>query len=427
MISIGKNVLIQATGISKAYEDSVSAPRLFFEGLTGIRSKRDKIDALLPLDLEIHRGGSVGVLGRNGAGKSTLLGLIAGHMAPTEGKIERFGRVAALIGIGQAFNVNETGRFNAAQFCRVLGLTGSQAKEAVRMILEFSELGAYFDRPVKTYSSGMRARLSFSCATFVEADLIIIDEVLAVGDAEFRSKCYGHIEQSIDAGQTFVMVSHSPAVIGNYCSRALVLDKGKLVFDGDPLGGMQAYEGIVRPTVRRKRSAKDLMALRIENAERSAPLEHITIDHIEFDAPGRIMGDTAPEDEVSGQGERVLLTAGNEEAEVRVRVTCNQTVKEPRIAAGWRNGKGLMVAVTSLVLPRQTWQQGETYSLVFRFRPRLVVGGYLLRLNVSETRDPNRTLLMDREGLIELVIADGQRAGLVDLDFTLECKSVPEA
>lgn len=305
------SLLISAKNVSKSFEATVSPSRLFFEALLGIRGQRESVDALKPLSLDIHRGSSVGILGRNGAGKSTLLSILAGHIPTTTGKVTKYGRIAALVGIGQQFNIKESGRYNAHQFCRIQGITGERAKHAVAEIEQFSELGAFFDRPVKTYSSGMRARLSFSCATFVEADLIIVDEVLAVGDAEFRSKCYGHIESSMDAGQTYILVSHSPAIIGNYCSRALVLNQGELLFDGDPLGGMQAYEGIVSVVARRKRSNTDLLRMRAQNADDVSGLDDLKVESVKFEAESKLSNEAqvGATSDTQAPGEKVLITA----------------------------------------------------------------------------------------------------------------------
>lgn len=420
------SLLLSAENISKSFEASVSPSRLFFEALLGIRGQRESVDALKPLSLDIHRGSSVGILGRNGAGKSTLLSILAGHIPPTTGTVKKHGRIAALVGIGQQFNIKESGRYNAHQFCRIQGITGERAKQAVVEIENFSELGPFFDRPVKTYSSGMRARLSFSCATFVEADLIIVDEVLAVGDAEFRSKCYGHIESSIDAGQTYILVSHSPAIIGNYCSRALVLNQGELIFDGDPLGGMQAYERIVSVVARRKRSNADLMKMRVMHADESTEVDDMVVQAVKLEADSRLSDDNKPEGKENTQapGEKVLMTASENPVRLTVRVKSEIDVSRPRVAAAWRNSKGIVTAAFAKVLSDQAWEKGKSYDVEFSFTPRLVVGAYLLRFSVADYSGGSKDLKLEKEGLLELHIVDGYRAGLVDLQFDASCAEV---
>lgn len=427
-LPVDLQILLQATNISKSFETTATPPQLFLEALTGLRGKRPVAEAVKPLNLSVYRGQSVGILGRNGAGKSTLLGMLAGHFAPTTGKIERFGRVSALVGIGQHFNVNETGRYNARQFASIQGITGNEAKETVERIKEFSELGSYFDQPVKTYSSGMRARLSFSCATFVKADLIIIDEVLAVGDAEFRSKCYGHIEATIDAGQTYIMVSHSPAIIGNYCSRAIVMKQGELIFDGDPLGGMQAYEETLNVAPRKRRSAEELVALRraATGQDYEGPAIEVTGLAV-LTPPALVPAEGAVEVSEPSVGGKVFLKGGEEVVRLKVQLACLQDIARPRIAAGWRSSKGIVLAAVSELVREEGWVAGEEYEVELAFKPRMVVGAYLLRFTIADYAGGEKALRLEKEGLIELHIVDGCRAGLVDVDFNACVKRMREA
>jgi len=410
------NVLLTAQGISKSFETSVKPSQIFFEKVFGLKAKRERFYALRPMTLSIEQGTSLGVLGRNGAGKSTLLSILAGISAPSSGTVTRHGRVAALIGIGQSFSIEETGRANAARFCRVQGLSGSEPKDAIERIRAFAELGGHFDRPVKTYSSGMRARLNFACATCVRADLIIVDEVLAVGDAEFRSKCYGHIEASIEAGQTYVMVSHSPAIIGNYCNRALVLDQGEVKFDGDPLGAMQAYDSLTNVGARKRRSQDELFAMRRKHAgeiEATKAVDLVSLAFIDQQTGARL-------ESASFAASEVPLRL---EATYRV----HTDVDMPRLGCGIRNGKGIMVAAMAETIKTDPWRAGETRTILFEFLPRLTIGSYPLRLTVIDLSRGDRNLIFDREGAIELQIVDGTKAGLVDLGFKIAEKRVTPA
>ena len=307
-------------------------------------------------------------------------------------------------------------------------MTDEEAKHAVQRIKDFSELGSYFERPVKTYSSGMRARLSFSCATFVKADLIIIDEVLAVGDAEFRSKCYGHIESTIDAGQTYIMVSHSPAIIGNYCSRAIVLRQGELIFDGDPLGGMQAYEETLTVAPRKRRSAEELVALRVAATAEAYEGPAIEVTGITVETPPELLPSaTAASVTEPAPGGKVFVKGGDESVQIRVRVLCLQNVERPRIGAGWRSSKGIVLAAVAELVREQKWTAGNEYEIELTFKPRLVVGAYLLRFTVSDYADGEKALRLEKEGLIELHIVEGCRAGLVDVDFGATARPVENA
>ncbi len=401
-----KDIVLSAQGISKSYEVDVKPAAVFLERLFGLKGRRKLFEALKPLDLEIRLGQSIGILGRNGAGKSTLLGVLSGVFKPTTGRVDAFGRIAALIGVGQSFNIDLTGRENAFRFCRIQGLSGAAAKEAVERIAEFSELGGHFDLALKTYSSGMKARLNFACATSVSAELIIVDEVLAVGDAEFRSKCYGHMEASIANGQTYIMVSHSPAIIGNYCDRVLVLDHGELKFDGDPLGAMQAYDALLKVNSRKKRSLHDLMEMRRNSADGLAASHIVELTSVAL---------RAAEGADFFDGRALVANLG------RVRVCAefmvHADIERPRVGCGFRNGKGLVVAATSHQLQNDGWRAGEIRRVEFEFVPRLTVGAYLLRLSVADFAKGEKNLVFDKEGAIEIHIVEGARTGMVDIGF----------
>lgn len=402
------SLVLSARGVSKTYDVDVKPPAIFVERLFGFKPAHKQFIALKPLDLDIELGRSIGILGKNGAGKSTLLGILSGIIPASTGKVTAFGRVAALVGVGQSFSIDETGRENARRFCRLQNMHGEELKEAIERIKEFSELGGHFDLPVKTYSSGMRARLNFACATSVKADLIIIDEVLAVGDAEFRSKCYGLIESSIERGQTYIMVSHSPAIIGNYCDRAIVLDHGEVKFDGDPLGAMQVYDSMLNVAARKRRSTEKLLEIRRRFAGEAANEEAVELTSV-------TLRDAASGVEIDGKAIVASETPLIVSAEYRV----NQSVAQPRVSCGIRNGKGIMVAGIGEALRDEPWRAGETRRVEFSFIPRLSVGAYLVRLLVYDLSAGEKSTLLDREGTVEFHIVEGARTGLVDIGFRL--------
>ncbi len=205
------------------------------------RQEVQKLHVLRGIDLDIARGESVAVLGRNGAGKSTLLSLLANVYKPTQGYCEVRGRVAPLLELGAGFHPDLTGLENILFNGIVLGLTRKEIEANVERIVEFSELRAQIDSPVRTYSSGMMARLGFAIAVHVDADVLIVDEVLAVGDYDFRRKCEARIQAFREAGGTIFFVSHTAQDILNVATRCLWLQHGEIVMDGEPLSVMEAY------------------------------------------------------------------------------------------------------------------------------------------------------------------------------------------
>ena len=187
----------------------------------------------LECSLEILPGRITGLIGQNGAGKSTLLKVIAGVYKPTSGKVTRYGHIAPMIELGAGFDPNYTGRENIFLYGSVLGFSRSFLEEKYEEILEFSELGEFIDVPIKNYSSGMKARLGFSIATVVEPEILILDEVLSVGDAKFRKKCEKKMQGMFDHGVTVLFVSHSLAQVKRLCNKAILLEHGQLIAHGE--------------------------------------------------------------------------------------------------------------------------------------------------------------------------------------------------
>jgi len=242
---MSSDLILRATEISKIYSGTTHPLATLRHALFGTASDvTDQYPVLEGINLEIRHGETVGIMGSNGAGKTALLGILGNVIEQTEGKVERFGRIATLLGLTAGFNPNFSGRENAYLFCSIQGLSRRQTDERIADIEDFADLGRYFELPLRTYSSGMQARLAFASAVHVAADLIIIDETLAVGDANFRMKCYDRIRQMKQDGQTFILVSHNQNMVANYCTRGIVLDGGKKVFDGLTFEAVEVYKRI---------------------------------------------------------------------------------------------------------------------------------------------------------------------------------------
>ena len=206
------------------------------------RSRGDTFMALNGIDLTIYQGEAVGIIGKNGAGKSTLLKLLSKVTAPTKGEIDIYGRIASMLEVGTGFNPEMTGRENVYLSGAILGMTKAEIDEKMEQIIEFSEVREFIDTPVKRYSSGMFVKLAFSVAAHLNSEIMIMDEVLAVGDMAFQKKCLSKMREAAKKeGRTVLYVSHNMNTIRQLCDRCIVLDKGKVIFEGDVEKAINVY------------------------------------------------------------------------------------------------------------------------------------------------------------------------------------------
>lgn len=204
--------------------------------------RRDEFWALKDVSFELHQGETLGLIGRNGAGKSTLFKLINGLIKPDTGSIKVQGRVGALIELGMGFNPILTGRENIYVNAAVLGLPKKKVDRRLDEIIDFAEIGDFIDAPVQSYSSGMKVRLGFSVASHLNPDLLLIDEVLSVGDSSFRERCFNHLNEFRMNGGSVIFVSHNTLAVEAICDRVIVLDHGRTIDIGDPARVIEKYE-----------------------------------------------------------------------------------------------------------------------------------------------------------------------------------------
>jgi lipopolysaccharide transport system ATP-binding protein len=235
---------VRATELSKQYDIYRRPADRLFELLTG-RPRHTVFPALQEVSFDVLKGETVGIIGQNGAGKSTLLKLLCGVTRPTSGSLEMRGTIASILELGTGFHPEFTGRDNAALNAAILGLSPSEIRKRLPSILEFSELGTFLDRPVKTYSSGMYMRLAFSVAVNVDPEILIIDEALAVGDGHFQKKCIDKIREFQEAGKTILFCSHALYYVSSICRRTLWLDHGTVMGYGPSLDIVHDYEAFL--------------------------------------------------------------------------------------------------------------------------------------------------------------------------------------
>jgi ABC-2 type transport system ATP-binding protein len=241
-------VIIEASGLGVKFVKNRRRNlklREFFIQRGRRRLRSDEFWALRNVTFTVNAGDAVGIIGKNGTGKSTLLRLIAGVLIPDEGTVATHGRVAPLLELSAGFSSDLTGRENVQLVAALHGMSRAELKEKLPDIIEFAEIGDFIDVPVRHYSTGMRVRLGFAVIAQLQHPILLVDEVLAVGDKEFRTKCYATIERMLGEGRTLVLVSHNEPDLTRFCNRGIYINAGLVQVDGTIEDALTAYNGLV--------------------------------------------------------------------------------------------------------------------------------------------------------------------------------------
>lgn len=400
--------------------------------------------ALRDVSFEIHKGETVGIVGRNGSGKSTLLQIICGTLFPSSGQLDVRGRIAALLELGAGFNPEFTGRENVFLNGTVLGLTRSEIESRFDDIAAFADIGEFIDQPVKSYSSGMYVRLAFAVAIHVTPDILVVDEALAVGDEAFQRKCFSRIERIRNDGATVLFVSHSAGTVLELCNRALLLDRGELLLTGAPRHVVARYQKMLYSPADKAAEIRNDIILSASQPGLASPVEATE----EVPSDGRSAKEVADEldrawhDEgmtsksmvrYASRGARIsnahlesldgnivnVLRAGDEytytyDVEFHRVATSVQFGMLIKTVSGIELGGGISAPAHSAI---ELVEKGARVQMRFNFRCMLAPGTYFLNAGVRGRVDEDETFL-DR--LIDVamfrVIPDPDRlaTGLVD-------------
>jgi ABC-type polysaccharide/polyol phosphate transport system ATPase subunit len=324
----------------------------------------DVLQAVDDVSLDIAQGEFFGVVGRNGSGKSTLLKCLAGIYDTDSGIVEVNGRLSPFIELGVGFNPDLTARDNVLINAILLGLSRKEAEERFDAIIAFAELEEFVDLKLKNYSSGMHVRLAFSVAIQVDADIVLIDEVLAVGDAAFQQKCFDEFTRMKADGRTIVFVTHDMSAVEHFCDRAMLLERGRIVKIGDPASVAREYNSLNFRVVR-----EEAVVEGGPEVLRRAPVAELLSGVFE-----------------SPDGEALVGTQQGEPCVVRIEVRFHQDVENPIFAVNLRNDRGEAAFATSTQLQpgsTGTFHAGGTASVRVRFENWLAPGRYTLEASVT--------------------------------------------
>jgi len=386
---------ISAVGVSRRFRVHARETRTLKDLVVARgRTGGEDVWALRDVSAEIAPGEAVGLIGRNGSGKSTLLRVLAGIIKPTAGTVQVAGRIGSLLELGAGFHPDFTGRENVFLNGSIQGLRRADIRERFDEIVAFAEIEHAIDRPVRTYSSGMAMRLGFAIAAFLQADVLLLDEVFAVGDENFQRKCFGVIAAFKSKGGTILFVSHDAQAVERLCERSILLSAGEKAYDGP------THEAITR--------YRRLLADDLDPAERSGGLREWGTGEAEI-ASARLLD--------ADGGAREQFLAG-EPLRLEVDLVAHTTIDPPRLHLELRDTTGLLVAEDAVATAAIGWPAGPG-AVTARLdveRPALAFGRFRIRLGLIGS--DGRTLHQFDDALSFLVYPDGEERGLVRLGGT---------
>jgi ABC-type polysaccharide/polyol phosphate transport system ATPase subunit len=383
---------IRVEGVSRRFRVRANEARSLKElFVRGGRTDAHDVLALRDVSVAVAPGEAVGLVGRNGSGKSTLLRIVAGIIKPTTGHVEVGGRIGSLLELGAGFHPDFSGRENVFLNGAIHGLRRTQIRERFDEIVAFAELEDAIDRPVRTYSSGMYMRLGFAIAAHLDADILLLDEVFAVGDEAFQRKCFGKVFEFKQRGGTIVFVSHDASQVERLCERAVLLRDGAVDFDGP------THEAIVR--------YRSVLAAEADPAERAAGLREWGTGEATI-ASARLVG---------AEGEERQQFLGGEPLSLRLRIEAANGIAPPQLQLELRDEAGLLVASDTLDTATVGWEAGNRELRYDVQRLPLSDGRFHLRLGLADAEGERLLHWLD-DALVFLVYPGDEQRGVVRLE-----------
>ncbi len=359
---------ITAAGVGKKYKRYPGRWSRLAEWLSGGRKIcHEEHWVLRDITFQVQAGEAVGIIGRNGAGKSTLLKLLTRTTLPSAGTVETWGSLSALLELGMGAHMDFSGRVNAKMTCQMMGLSTEETHALLPKIAEFSELGDYFDQPMRVYSTGMQVRLAFSAATAIRPEILIVDEALSVGDAYFQHKCIERIRSFREQGTTLLFVSHDPGAVKSLCERAILIDDGVILQDGSAEAVLDYYNA----RIAQRSSDEEIRQVEGEDGTSTrSGTGQVRIDTVEMFA---------------GSGQKCRAFSVGDEASIRCRIKLNQPMENPTIGILIRDRMGNDVfGINSYHLGASgmTCETGDVLEAFFSLRLNLGQGNYSLSVAV---------------------------------------------
>ena len=426
-----QETVVEIKNLTKKYKMYPTKKDRLIEAVFPGTKRHDTFCALEDFNLEVKKGEILGILGKNGAGKSTLLKMVTGVVTPTSGEIITKGKISSLLELGTAFNMDLTGIENIYQHGQVMGLTNEQIKAREQEIIDFADIGDHLYQPVKTYSSGMFARLAFSCAINVDPEILIVDEVLSVGDMAFQLKCFKKFDQFKKKGKTILFVTHSITDVLKNCTRTIIINSGKKVFDGGVKEGVEKYKKMIvglddtKKEPEQKEKTKQLTGDNFKKGKAQDTWKsHFTEnrDIIEYGNGQAEVIDYGIFDE---KGNYLQSIDNAKEVVLKSKIAFNEKVNEPIFTMTLKDFNGLEVCGTNTLIEKistGTYQKGDVVEVSFKTRLQVAPNKYTLSFSCTHFKPNGELEVLSRkyDALLVEVISSKEHVGVLSLDTDIK-------
>ena len=438
-----KQLAIHVEGLNKVYRLYDHNRDRLIDSLGLARKKRYREHfALKNVDLDVHHGECVVIIGTNGSGKSTILKIITGVLNPTSGNVQVNGRISALLELGAGFNYEYNGIENVYLNGTMIGFSEKEIDEKLQDILDFADIGDYVYQPVKTYSSGMFVRLAFAVAINIDPEILIVDEALSVGDVFFQAKCYHKFEEFKKQGKTILFVSHDLSAISKYCDRAVLLNQGVKLGEGSPRDMIDIYKQVLvgqyeLPSGDKKANLAADEDIRKAAAEKTdgtegkkdpaEPVPGVNVQALEY---GTKEAEILEYYMTDGAGLRTSAILKGEPFTLHMKVRAHKDLPAPIFALSIKNIKGVEITGTNTMVEKsflESVKAGEALDITFTQRVRLQGGEYLISLGVTGYEGDTFTVYHRLYDILNLtVISDHDTVGYFDMESDVKVKRQDE-
>lgn len=428
-----EKIAIQVKNLEKAYKlYNKSSDRLKETLGLGRKKRHTEHYALKGVDLTIHQGETVGIIGTNGSGKSTILKIITGVLNPTGGEVMVNGRISALLELGAGFNMEYNGIENIYLNGTMIGFSEKEIEEKMNDILEFADIGEYVYQPVKTYSSGMFVRLAFAVAINIEPEILIVDEALSVGDVFFQAKCYHKFEEFKSMGKTIVFVSHDLSSISKYCDRVVLLNQGVKLGEGEPKEMIDIYKQVLvgqypdnlhdGERLLDDEQIREAAAGKSGAAGTTEPIDtNVNPELLEYGSKKAVITEYFITDHNDKRSSAILK---GDSFHIHMKVEMAEDIAAPVFAFTIKDIKGTEITGTNTMFEKtflESVKAGDTKEIIFTQEMNLQGGEYLLSLGVTGYEGDDFTVYHRLYDVLNLtVISDKDTVGFYDMNSTIE-------